>query len=353
MVVIMNEIGFTPKNLAIIGIMDDFYNLYCEIKTIYEIHRKIYIRDNGNNYPLLSKTWDELCIKDVRKAFEPYLQKYLYLYSSGYEQVYANTYAFNDFSFIDSDKRTMKLDGKFPFVLCFKSFSDFLIEFQMVITVLDYRKNFISKSSHTMQDSWTQINRKIFDTAIEKKEEFQNATVDDIPCTNDTLYIFDKLSSISCYKQDHPIIPGRYVAVVAKTAKKISLPVHFCNYCKKFFIGSKTLSVYEKTFGKLIINKKDISELETSFDGFSAESKLHSLGYNVIKGNLSENERERLLIHLIENDLISYVELCATIEQNINIFKNSYIHRFAVEKWKMDLKSIGNYILKHPKKTNQ
>lgn len=90
--------------------------------------------------------------------------------------------------------------------------------------------------------------------------------------------------------------------------------------------------------------------MKIKFGCFSAESKLHSLGYNVIKGNMSETERERLLIHLIDNNLISYVELCATIEQNINIFKNSYIHRFAVEEWKTDLKAIGNYILKHPEK---
>lgn len=83
----MNDISLTPTNLAIIGIMDDFYNLYCEIKTIYETHRKIYIRENGKNYPLLSKTWDNLCIKDIRKTFEPYLQKYLYLYSSGYHVI--------------------------------------------------------------------------------------------------------------------------------------------------------------------------------------------------------------------------------------------------------------------------
>lgn len=353
MVIVMNEINLTPKNLAIIGIIDDFYDLYCEIKDIYEMHRKIYVRENVKNYPLLSKIWDDLCIRDVRKAFEPYLQKYLYLYGSGYENIYANAYAFNDFSFIDSDKRTIKFNNETSFILSYKSFPDFLIEFQMVITVLDYRKSIALKPSNTMGDSWERINRKFLEAAKEKEKEFQNSIVDNIPYTNDTLYVFDKLSNISCCKQDHPIISARYIATVAKTARKISLPVHYCNYCKKFFIGSITLRIFEKSFGKLVVEKKDISELKKNFESFSAESKLHSLGYNVIKGNMSNTEREQLLIYLIEHDKISYVELCTTIEQNINIFKNSYIHRFAIEKWNTDLKAIGNYILNHPEKSNQ
>lgn len=348
----MNYFGLAPANLAVIGIMDDFYSLYCEIKTIYETQRKIYIRKNGKGYPLLSKTWDELCLRDVRKKFEPYLQKYLYLFSSGYDEVFAYAYAFNDFSFIDGDKRTAKFISKTPFVLSFKSFSDFMFEFQVVVTVLDYRKNYVNNSRHTIQKSWSQINDKIQAIADEKKQECQDISVESVPTTDNTLYIFDNLSNLTCCKKNHPVIPARYVATVAKTSKKISLPVHYCDLCKKFFIGAKTLSVFEKSFGKLIIEKKNISDMETDFGYFSPESKLHSLGYNVVEGNLSQSERERLLIYLIENEHISYAELCSTIEQNISIFKNSDKHRVAVKKWKKDLKSIGEYILKNPQKTN-
>ena len=153
-------------------------------------------------------------------------------------------------------------------------------------------------------------------------KDCQDISVENSAKTDNTLYIFDNLICISCYKKNHPIVPARYVAVVAKNAKKISLPVHYCTCCNRFFIGAKTLSVFEKLFGKLIIEKKDISEMESGFGYFSPESNLHALGYNVIDGKLTENERERLLIYLVENDLISYAELCATIEQNINIFQN-------------------------------
>lgn len=348
----MSRPEFTSSNLAILGIMDDFYCLYCEIKEVYETHRKIYIRKNETGYPLLSKTWDEICLRDVRKKFEPYLQKYLYLYSSGYNEIFAYAYAFNDFSFIDKDKRANKFSNKKPFVLGFKSFEDFLFEFQIVITILDYRKNYVNDSKHTIQKSWEQINLKVEQIVKERLKDCQEISADNNFKKDNTLYIFDNLTSISCYKKNHPIVPARYIAVVAKSAKKISLPVHYCDCCKKFFIGSKTLSVFEKSFGKLIIEKKDISEMESGFGYFSPESKLHSLGYNVVDGNLNENERVQLLIFLVENNLISYAELCATIEQNINIFKNSYRHQLAVDKWKKDLKGIGEYIIKNPQTTN-
>ena len=348
----MVEVSLTKKNLAIIGALDEFYDLYCEIKNIYETHRKQYLREDTKKFPLLSRTWDDLCIKDVRKRFEPLLNKYLYLFTSGYDRIYANAYAFQEFSFIDKEKSVAKFNGEGPFILSYKSFSDFLVEVMIIITVLDHRYNYINDNKSTIQQSWTRINEN-----IERIVEVNIAKCEgvDIDCEEDTkeiLYIFDKLSSTSCYKNEHPVVAARYVAVVAKTGKKISLPVHFCDYCKKYFIGAKTLSVFEKYFGKLVIEKRDISEMEFKFGCFSAESKLHSLGYNVVRGNMTDEERKQLLVYLLENKMIKYVELCATIEQNISIFKNSYRHKLAVEKWRTDLKSIGEYILKNSEKKN-
>ena len=348
----MGQFELTPKNLAVMGIMDEFYDLYCEIKKIYEIHRKLYLRENNDGFPLLSKVWDELCQRDVRKAFEPFLNQFIYLFSSGYPKTYSKAYAFQEFSFVDREKSATKYNSTGPFILSFKSFSEFLIEVQIIMILIDYRYNYNKDTSFTIQKTFSQINNKIAELASREKSLCENDISKIETYTNDTLYIFDRLSSVSCYKHEHPIVSARYVATVAKSGKKISLPVHYCNYCKKYFIGSKTLSLFEKEFGKLIIPQKDIGEMEYRFGCFSAESKLHALGYNVVNGNLNALERKELLIYLIDNQLIYYVELCATIEQNINIFKNSYRHRLAVEKWRIDLKEIGIYILKHPEKKN-
>jgi hypothetical protein len=163
--------------------------------------------------------------------------------------------------------------------------------------------------------------------------------------TNEVLYLFENLSSISCYKNNHPVIPKHFIAISVKENRKIKLPVHYCNYCRKYFIGKKTLSLFEKEFGKCILEKRMESDLKKNFKNFCTESKLHQLGYNVIDGNLTDEERKRLLVYFLNSNCITYLEICSSIEQNIQLFQNSYRHELAVKKWKEDLKFIGEYIL--------
>lgn len=345
----MNNIALTPLNLAYMGLLDDFYDLYCEIKEVYEFHKRTYMREHYINAPLFCNEWDKLCLHDVKKKMEPYLNKYRYFLNVDCKEIHARAYAFSEFSFV---KRSMTVieDSTDPFIVSYKSFSEFLIEIQIILSILDHRFNYANNNKHSFGDSWTNITQRIHEQAAEEKDKCVNVSKDHTETSDNTLYIFDRLQNISCWKLNHPIISARYIAMVAKTSQLIALPVHYCNFCKKYFIGAKTLAVFEKEFGKLAILKKDISDMKISFGCFDPESKLHSLGYNVINGKLSEAERENLLIYLIDNKMISYVEICATIEQNISIFKNSYRHRLAVEKWITDLEAIGNYILKHPEK---
>lgn len=95
------------------------------------------------------------------------------------------------------------------------------------------------------------------------------------------------------------------------------------------------------------MRKRRAEESDSNFIGFQQESKLHQYGYNVIDGKLSSDERLDLLISLIESKRMSYIEICSTIENNIQIFSSSYRHQLAVRKWKDDLKAIGDYIIKN------
>ena len=345
MVIIENYCELNQNNLAVIGVMDDFYQLYCEIKDIYETKRKEFVKENQLRTPLWSKVWDEMCLKEVRKACEPILNKCLYIFSDEYQRFFSNAYAFQNFSFINSAKINCYNISNSSSILSYKSFSEFLIDIQIIMACTNHRwKNNID-SNYSFSQSWIEINQNIKKIAQTKRIECEAIEEMQEPITNTVLYLFNKLSSTSCYKFEQPVVPARFIATTVTTGRNISLPVHYCNYCKKYFIGIKTLAVFEKTFGKLIIDKKSISEMEYDFGCFSLESKLHKLGYNVINGRLSEEERKNLLIYLIENQMISYLDLCSTIEQNIKLFQNSYRHRLAVEKWKIDLKAIGEYVL--------
>lgn len=58
------------------------------------------------------------------------------------------------------------------------------------------------------------------------------------------------LSSTTCYKQKHSITPKSYIAPLMDSINCITLPVHYCETCCKYFIGDKTLREYEKHYGK-------------------------------------------------------------------------------------------------------
>ena len=61
---------------------------------------------------------------------------------------------------------------------------------------------------------------------------------------------------------------------------------------------------------------------------------------------MSDSERQNLLALLLERGRMPYLEMCSTIEQNIQLFEGSPRHQLAVTKWKKDLKFIGDYVLR-------
>ena len=116
---------------------------------------------------------------------------------------------------------------------------------------------------------------------------------------------------------------------------------------KKLLKGEGNINEYEKIYGKMLIMKRKYSEAidkENTFEGFNVESPLHQYGYNVRADGLSELERQKLLIGLIETKRLTYLEICRTIEQSINLLQNSPQYAQAVLKWRKDLKFIGDYI---------
>ena len=123
-------------------------------------------------------------------------------------------------------------------------------------------------------------------------------------------------------------------------AGKVTFPVHYCTHCQKYFIGEKTLQLFEKNYGKMRIVRKAMGESDDFSGELNAESKLHQLGYNVSDGK-SDEERQALLKYLLKKNYISYFEMARIIEWNINHAQNK---PYARPKWESDLKFIGEYI---------
>lgn len=76
-----NKYSLTPKNLAMLGIMDEVYELYCTICDIYHKAKEEYHIKNGNDALLWGVEWDALCVKSVRDAFQPVLRAYIGFFS--------------------------------------------------------------------------------------------------------------------------------------------------------------------------------------------------------------------------------------------------------------------------------
>ena len=73
--------ALSPANLALLGALDDFYDVYCSIIDIYNEHANCYYDENGKEKALTPWALDNLARRDVRKACEPLLNKHLHIFS--------------------------------------------------------------------------------------------------------------------------------------------------------------------------------------------------------------------------------------------------------------------------------
>jgi len=332
--------ALTAENLANIGVIDDFFDLYIAIREIYDDQQVQFIEKYGEKRLLWPDNHDELSKKFVRKACEPIMNRYLEMFSDEYDRIFANAHGFATFTFLHT-KAFSEANQPGRIEVRYITFAAFLIELQYAICRIIHKWKTNTQPKYAFERVCQEVNHHI--TAYVESHK----VVETVPIgtgeqvTDATLYIFDNLSTTYCRLHDHPISPSKFVAESTESKEKVLFPVHFCSQCEKYFAGRTTIALFEKQYGKLLISKKVLG-VDSSFSGFNEESRLHQLGYNVSDGR-SDQERQRLLVRLLESDRISYLEMTRSIEQNIHTHPNAPI---AIAKWQRDLKYIGEYVLK-------
>ena len=336
----VKKLALTPSNLAVFGALDDFYDVYCAIESVYDKHRNLFVERNSPERPLWPTTLDNMARKEVRCLCEPVINKYLYLFTLQQESISATAEGFRVFSFLDVS-HTGPLKQNIKYI----TLQEFLEYIQLAVTRILHNWIIKEKPKYAFERLSAEINSRIESLAKAKASACKVDTLSFAPATTAPLYLFDMLSSTLCYRNDHPVVPARFVADLVNGTGKIILPVHYCNYCEKYFIGIRTLAQFETDYGKLIVDRRKISDIDGGFSSFRTESLLHQLGYNVIDGSMSEEERRRLLVDLLDRECITYLKMCSTLEHNIRLFQFSYRHQLAVAKWKSDLKYIGDYVI--------
>lgn len=230
------------------------------------------------------------------------------------------------------------------------SFPAFLVELEfLVLRILHTRKTY-TLPKISLEMVYTELDHHIKAVTEQCKKdrlaprEYSGDTDENI------LIIYKLLTLISCNQNNHTVVPTKYFADLLDGTGRVALPVHHCETCGKYFIGRKTLDIYQKIYGRFYIRTK-IEKYGCSKSPFGTdlnfESELHSMGYNVVQGKLSTKERRDILLYLLNNKKLSYFQICRNIEMCINIFNNSPMHAAAVSKWESDLLFIGEYVKKN------
>lgn len=152
-----------------------------------------------------------------------------------------------------------------------------------------------------------------------------------------------------CIHEEHHIYNVQAVLKILKNNNVIdfTVPAVYCKECNQYIIlKSDFKSVQQK--GILLCQVIDktpeyISKHKNSCS--TTESRIHSLGYNVIKQgyNYTFTQRKIILANIMENYNISKHEILSIIDKNIARKINLPNYSEAVVKWKKDREFVSNY----------
>lgn len=125
------------------------------------------------------------------------------------------------------------------------------------------------------------------------------------------------------------------------------IPAAYCDQCELYFVLKNDFKIAKK---KGIILCPVIDRTQKYLQKHqnkvltSSESRIHQLGYNVVKDNGYTNEqRHMVLANIIENTDISQHEVKSLIARCIAQHKNQPNYSDSIKCWKNDLEFIANY----------
>lgn len=345
----LQKYELNPNNLACCGLLDEYYDLYIDLQ---QLHLD-FAKENEElvNDSLLRgrQIWSYFIRKEAINLMAPVLfDSYPLLgYKIQTEDMLRDNVPFivfiSDFHFRETEEYSEAparyQDTKF---ISFKAFLNYLNTF---VTECVYRRELREGSLTKADEIFNNINQNILNHAAHCKAEIITKSLPaQEAVTGSPVYVYRALASTKCHREHHDVRPAVYPVKLLNQDAYLRLPIHYCNNCEHYFVGATTLSLFEKNYGKFIVQKKRYSDSDSDFNNMRIESRLHQCGYNVIDGELTETERQALLKSLISSGAFTYFEICSNIEQNIRRFSGTERYTMAVYKWKQDLRYISEEI---------
>lgn len=360
------KFSLNSYTLAVFGMLDDVYDMYWSLKEYCDNLADKY-KGSDSDWCFFSLTGvgsrerryiDFVKVKIIREKCQNEFKRQLGLLYKDYYCFFANDdptdglYHANFATFWIFDQRRVRhwvkdqngnTHSRIGFHAHYISFASFIecIEFYTAKAILEKRS---SAPKTPIEVIIEEMNRRI-DSIAGMKTENAISEQDESNISVPELIVFQSLKAISCNRKKHQVEPLVCQVPLVEHDIQVEIPTHRCKTCGKLFIGKPTLDEYTNKYGILLIAKKK-DEGDSGFFDFALESKLHSLGYNVIEGEMSDKERKKLLETLLKRKLITYFEACRDIENAINLFRNRPSFGPAVKKWRADLKYIGDLQVK-------
>ena len=355
--------SLTPSSLAALGILDEVYDIYLSMKDFcaekVDENKADYlqgyffditdIKNGGRIYIDISRIESirKMCQEEFRKQLSRFCNEHFMFFANSNPTRHIaelNLYSFWLFTHKDATLNLTDEKGVqhtlFGFHAYYLSFSEFTKNIEYFIACAIRFDRLGSEKGLAVEDVIEDINRRIDVIARMKRESAITECASDQHEPID-IFIFKSLHNISCNLKKHDIVPYVcYIPLLAES-KQVAIPAHRCKTCGRVFIGERMLEEYTREYGWLFARRFS-DDTSPEYSEFATESKLHSLGYNVVDGELTEQERRKLLKLLLDRKAITYVEACRDIENAINMFCYRRNFALAVKKWRSDLKYIGD-----------
>lgn len=157
-------------------------------------------------------------------------------------------------------------------------------------------------------------------------------------------------NSRECIYSEHlinDIVAILRIAPPSSDIKNYSVQAAYCNKCDKYYILKKDFKLAQKLGAILcpvIDLTKAINKKQYESQTFTTESRIHQLGYNVIKKNgYTTKQRQLILANILENTNISKFEIKSNIERCIKQHQNQPNYVEAVNCWRIDYEFVSNY----------
>lgn len=158
--------------------------------------------------------------------------------------------------------------------------------------------------------------------------------------------------SRSCIFKNHfidDVIAMLRIATPNGNIKNHPIQAGYCNECDKYYILKDDFKMAQK-LGSILCPVEDMTKdkIQKQYNTLisSTESRIHELGYNVIKKNkLTNLQRRVILANIMENTDISKYEIKTNINRCIKQHQNQSNYAEAVECWKKDYDFVSNYEL--------